>query len=141
MRKWFVTISAVITFGAVADGARAEKNIPLGKHSYGDISAACTRAGGNMWSFSRYYGCTKENCDGKDGTCAVTCDAETNECLGMTPGRTAPPPGKYDLVKILKFSPRVSPERGLLEPGQGAAPHGPSGLGTPKPTAPPPALR
>jgi hypothetical protein len=80
------------------------------------------------------YGCKKDNCDGKGGDCVVACSPNQN-CYGSTPGRTAP--GQYDLGKILKFSPAVPPGYGLLEPGQGNSPHGPSGVGTQKPAAPP----
>jgi hypothetical protein len=127
------------TLSLLAQSASAEI-VDIGKHDAGAVKNACDKAGGSFHfvrnqSGGTDYTCVKHNCDGNGGICQVYCTSDT--CTGATPGRATPPAGRYDLVKILKFSPALPPRGGLLEPGRGAAPHGPSGLGTPKPTAPP----
>jgi len=138
MRKCFVSLIAIATLGIFAEGAWAESRY-LGVHEPEAVIAACAKVGGVPWS-GKGYGCTKENCDGKGGTCTGSCDSDTGGCTGHTPGRIMPPPGKYDLVKILTFAPGQAgpPGPGLLQPTPEGSPSGPSGLGTPKPTAPPP---
>lgn len=140
MRK---TLALVIAAGALAlgaEGARADTAFDMGKHSQAAVGSACTKAGGTSWGLGlngQTYGCSKNNCDGKGGTCTVVCNTATNECSGSTPSRTAPAPGKYDLLKVLTYSLARPPGTGLLEPSPGTSPHGPSGPGTPKPTTPP----
>lgn len=135
MRKSFVLMIAVAALATSAEGARADSRY-IGKHEPEAVIAACAKAGGEPYA-GQGYGCVKENCDGKGGTCTVACDSSTGGCTGHTPGRIVAPPGKFDLVKILKFSPAGPPRDGLLEPGPGASPHGPSGPGAPKPATPP----
>ena len=141
MRKCLVSIVAAATLGIVAFQASAEER-PIGKHSVQEVSDACKKAGGDFdWSANTgAYGCRKENCDGKGGACTVTCSPEKN-CYGSTPGRAAPPVRRFDLIKILKVSPKGPPHTGLLEPSPGSSPNGPSGLGTSKPSAPTPILQ
>lgn len=137
MRKSIACLIAIAAIGFAAERASAEEFTPIGKHGVGKVFQACNDAGGEFKMASDgAYGCRKENCDGKGGECVVAC-SPNQDCYGSTPGRVTPPPGKYDLVKILKFSPRLPPGHGLLEPTPGASPHGPSGVGTPRPTAPP----
>ena len=140
MRKSFVFLVAAGALALGAEGAWADTAFDIGKHSQAAVGAACTKAGGTSWGIGlngQTYGCDKKNCDGKGGSCTVVCHTATNECSGSTPGRTTPPPGKYDLVKVLRYSPGRPPEHGLLEPSPGAPTHGPSRPGAPKPTVPP----
>jgi len=51
------------------------------------LYAACQKAGGDFSTAPGTYGCTKDNCDGKGGTCAVACGTVDKKCVGMTPGR------------------------------------------------------
>ena len=139
MRKYLLFIIAIGTVGAFAESACADSR-PIGKHEPEAVMAACAKVSGVPYWDKAGYGCVKENCDGKGGDCVVACSPNQN-CYGSTPGRMTPSPGRYDLVKILKFSPRVPPGYGMLEPGQGGSPHGPSGVGTPKPAVPAPVLR
>ena len=123
-----------------AQGAWADTVVDLGKRRQGDVEIACIEAGAAVWGSGpggATYGCTKSNCDGKGGQCTVVCQKATNECSGSTPGRITGPPGQYDLLKILKYSPARIPERGLLEGAPDGSPSGPSGPGAPKPSSPP----
>ncbi|EZQ17830.1 hypothetical protein CF98_33390 [Halopseudomonas bauzanensis] len=69
--------------------AQADAIRPLSqKVSAAQLSSACSQNGGN---FSLHedgggYGCRKDNCDGKGGTCQIAC---TNDgvCHGQTPSR------------------------------------------------------
>lgn len=143
MRRCLIAVLATVALGTTAERASAEEFTPIGKHGVGAVFNACQNAGGEFKMASDgAYGCRKENCDGKGGECIVAC-SPNQDCYGSTPGSATPPPGRYDLVKILKFSPaRVGPPGpGLLQPTPEGSPHGPSGMGTPKPTAPAPVLR
>jgi len=136
MRKCLIIVMATAAFGVAAERASAEPFTPIGKHGVSQVYRACDAAGGEFKMDDKgAYGCRKENCDGKGGECVVAC-SPNQDCYGSTPGRAMPPPGKYDLIKILKYSPAGPPGQGLLESTPGA-PDGPSGTGTPKPTAPP----
>lgn len=140
MRKIFAFLLAAGILVFCTEGARADTAFDIGKHSQAAVGAACTKAGGTSWGIGlqgQTYGCSKQNCDGKGGTCTVVCQTNTSECSGSTPSRTAPPPGKYDVLKVLTYSLARPPGTGLLEPSPGTSPHGPSGPGAPKPTAPP----
>lgn len=138
MRNSFGFSVAVLALIALADEARAEP-INLGKRSFDEVYSACKNVNGDFTPATSKdgggYKCVKQNCDGQGGKCSVTCDEKQN-CTGDVPGRATPPPGRYDLVKILKVSPAGPPGRGVLESSPGASPHGPSGVGTPKPAAP-----
>ena len=138
MRKYLLFMIAIGTVGVFAESACADSRY-IGKHEPEAVIAACAKAGGVPYA-GQGYGCVKENCDGKGGTCTVSCDSDTGGCTGHTPGRILPPPGKYDLVKILTFAPGRAgpPGPGLLQPTPERSPHGPSGPGAPTPTAPPP---
>ena len=74
---------------AAALPASADVVRPLsGKISVGELRGACSSAGGSfvVHADGGGYGCMKENCDGKGGTCHVACD-NNNNCNGSTPTR------------------------------------------------------
>jgi hypothetical protein len=52
------------------------------------IGSACKSAGGTFVPHAdgQGYGCDKKNCDGKGGTCRVSCDT-AGQCNGSTPDR------------------------------------------------------
>lgn len=141
MRKCSIAAITIAALGMIAEQAAAEQWSRIGTHGRGVVCSACMDAGGQFVTNSAgAHGCEKKNCDGKGGDCKVAC-SENQECYGSTPGRVTSPPGNYDLVKILKFAPARTPQPGLLEPTSPGSPSGPSGAGTPKPTAPAPVLR
>jgi len=138
MRNYLIFMIAIGNIGLFAENACADSR-PIGKHEPEAVIAACAKAGGVPYA-GQGYGCVKENCDGKGGNCTVSCDSDTGACTGHTPGRILLPPGKFDLIKILRFSPTRPagpPGSSLLDPTPGASPHGPSGPGAPKPSTPP----
>lgn len=153
MRKAIVSIIALAVSAWVADRAEAVSAIPLGKHSVADIRSSCSKAGG---SFSVHpdgggYGCIKNNCDGKGGTCTVACDNKTNDCYGTTPYRGGPggkfPAGSAGVLQVLTASgdPRPKPLTGgnILDGGSGFGGQGPAATGSPlatggAPASPPP---
>ena len=140
MRRYLIVALAAATLGISAGQASAKEFTPIGKHGVSQVYRACENAGGEFkMANDGSYGCKKDNCDGNGGECIVACSPNQN-CYGSTPGRTTPPRGSFDLVKILKFSPALPPQHGLLEPSPGRSPNGPSGMGTPKPAAPAPGL-
>ena len=136
MRKYTIMI-AIGILSVFAESACAETSRPIGKQSPEAVMKACADAGGTpILDRGITYGCTKENCDGKGGNCHVECSTSTGECYGSCPtcGQAL---RQYDLLKILKYSPGRAPGPGLLQPTPESSPHGPSGPGAPKPTAPP----
>ena len=57
-----------------AGTAHAETRARLsGAYGPADIERACRSAGGTRTGVAEMYGCVKENCDGKGGTCSVEC--------------------------------------------------------------------
>lgn len=142
MRKSFAFTMAVATIGLFASGSWAA-TIDLGAHSASEIKSACDKAGGSfaIQPGGSNFTCGKSNCDGKGGTCGVTCTKGGQECTGETPEHVVLPHDKRNLLGILTVAPPKSagsPGGGLLDTTPGGSPQGPSGMGTPKPAAPPP---
>jgi hypothetical protein len=109
--------------------------VQLGAHSEKEVQGACKSAGGSFWSNSSGYGCSKNNCDGKGGTCDVIC--HEGKCVGVTPIQHA---GQLTLPQVLTLpssARRGPPSPGMLETSPSGPNQGPPGVGTPKPTAPP----
>lgn len=137
MRKCFMFVIAAAAIATLAGPASAEPSRPIGKHEPEAVMKACAEVGGTpILDRGITYGCQKDNCDGKGGTCNVECYNSTGECIGTCPtcGQAL---RRYDLIKILKASPAGPPGTGLLESTPGGSPSGPSGPGTSKPTTPP----
>lgn len=76
-----------------------------GTHGKDEIRAKCAANGGDFRSNNDGYWCTVSNCDGKGGTCGVSCDTRGN-CEGsVPPSRSAglPKGGKLNLNKALQM--------------------------------------
>lgn len=132
MRRILILGFALAAFPLAAHAA----TVQLGAHSEGEVQGACKKVGGTFWSSSSGYGCSKNNCDGKGGTCDVIC--HEGKCVGVTPIQHT---GQLTLPQVLTLSPgarRVPPGPGMLETSPGASPQGPSAPGATKPSAPPP---
>jgi hypothetical protein len=90
-----------VTFAATPASADDRKIAPV---SPAQLQSACNKAGG-LWSppsgtgeIEGAYGCSKSNCDGKGGTCIVSCDGNQN-CIGSTPMQLG---GNQTLLSILQ---------------------------------------
>lgn len=70
------------------------------KMSIGELKSTCSKVGGEFLHDAGIMGtCTKKNCDGKGGSCVVSC-AEDGTCGGKTP--TAEFNGPQTLISILQ---------------------------------------
>ncbi len=79
-----VLISLLLCVPASADVTREM----VTKMTSKELRTRCDAEGGAFGTGGPgYSGCTKSNCDGKGGTCNITCDANTN-CVGTTPDLT-----------------------------------------------------
>ncbi len=78
-----------LSFSISTGSAFAAGRSISGTHGKDEIKETCGENGGSFWSNLDGYGCDKSNCDGKQGLCQVSCDAEGN-CIGTTPGRRLP---------------------------------------------------
>jgi hypothetical protein len=91
MRNFVFLIVTLAMAASFATGSSAETH-QLGSQSMQTVQAACTSAGGDFRSNIGNFSCTKENCDGKGGSCSVNCGTTTSgdtNCVGTTPRRTA----------------------------------------------------
>ena len=130
---------ATLTLGAallIAPAAEA-RQIGLEPVGWGDLKAACGAAGGKFFHLAGIYSCTVENCDGKGGTCQITCD-ETGglvTCDADVPRiRHARHTLSADLLKLLGLGPRPVLPASSLTGGSGgsAGLDGSTGGGDPK---------
>jgi hypothetical protein len=80
MRKFWVFIIALATFGLLAGAASAGTVSISGTHSSDEIRATCNRVGGSFSEGGGVYGCTKQ-CSGQG--CSVTCVG--GKCTGQCP--------------------------------------------------------
>ena len=83
----FVLLSLLLAFAAPA---QAETRQMAAHPSSSELASACGAAGGDFVDNTDVdpnggYGCTKHNCDGKGGTCSISCG--TKGCAGTTPSR------------------------------------------------------
>ena len=102
--------------------ARAESAFLSGVYGQADVERACRDTGGTpIGAAGVSYGCKKENCDGKGGTCSVEC-TDPHHCLGTTPAQIV---GPSTLLGLLQNGKRV-----LRAPGTGG---GSLKSGTPAP--------
>jgi len=135
----------VLSFAAcvfAADRAAAMKDIAY--ISQTDLKKKCSDNGGTFNSSSDGgYSCGKK-CSNAGGYCVVGCGPNKDgqiKCNGTDPERTRPPKQKYWTVEqILNNGMGVAgspPGPGPLDSTPGGSPQSPSGVGTPRPTAPP----
>jgi len=91
-RLMLLTSGIFLTLGLSSADANVIR--PLEK-KYGIVAirGACANAGGSFsGGAGGSYACTKENCDGKGGTCVVDCKSD-GTCKGSTPKRMSPRSG------------------------------------------------
>ncbi len=117
LRTLSFVIVTVFAVGFVATAAHASKVWPLADHGAADVAKACAASSGTYWSHANgTYGCYKENCDGKGGTCSVDC--KNGKCTGYTPvvaggaGRRLNP----NLTDILKGGPKFQTQQTVRRP-------------------------
>ncbi len=84
--RYILAIALAASFGFSTGLAFAETRSISGTHGKNEIKSTCADSGGSFYSNLDGYGCVKQNCDGKNGTCTVGCDSSGN-CLGQTPAR------------------------------------------------------
>jgi hypothetical protein len=90
MRASYGFLSLAIALLA-AGTAHAETKARLyGGYGPADIERACRNAGGRPTGGGGMYGCVKENCDGKGGTCSVEC-FDPLTCWSTTPAQMVNP--------------------------------------------------
>lgn len=83
MRRRLIAILTIATVALFASEAWT-KSFPIKRVSKDSLAGSCEAAGGTSIGFSGGgYGCTKNDCDGKGGTCAVHCNK--SGCYGHTP--------------------------------------------------------
>lgn len=147
MRKSIVSIMAAALFVTViiifSPAAVAETVAITGTVTPVSLGNACSGAGGSFNSYASGYSCTKKDCDGKGGECAVHCTS-AGQCIGSTP--SARKPGTTltnrasNLVRILKGSVSTPPaapgtakppSAGIFDTGPTFSPQGPARTGTP----------
>jgi hypothetical protein len=86
MRRRLIALMTIASFTLIASEAWAAKSQPIKRVSESSLKQSCEAAGGSSWSTGGGYGCTKDNCDGKGGTCGVQCGK--SGCTGVTPIRS-----------------------------------------------------
>src|ERR1700677_2758525 len=64
--------------------AFAEVHMLSGTYTFSQVLDTCTKSGGVSSSDGEGYACTMKNCDGKGGTCTVSCGND-GKCAGSTP--------------------------------------------------------
>ena len=75
---------AVMAAVALLSSEASAATVSIKPVSFNSLANSCQAAGGQSWgSAGGAYGCTKNNCDGKGGTCGVQCDK--GKCHGVTP--------------------------------------------------------
>lgn len=82
MRRRLIAIMTIATVALFTSEAWAATT-KIKTVSKDSLAASCNAAGGTSIGFNAGYGCTKSNCDGKGGTCAVHCNS--SGCYGHTP--------------------------------------------------------
>ena len=144
----FIALAGLAALCSVPGRAAADSVIISDIVSKTRLGNACTNVGGAPTTGigGGGYGCKKENCDGKGGTCTVKCTKE-GVCEGTTPGRVAgggklkgtvgqvlgnsvaekTPTGAAD-VTIKRQGPVKS---GILEQGPAFGTTGPAATGSP----------
>jgi hypothetical protein len=122
-----VVMAAVVLLSSQASATTR----PIKPVSYASLANSCAAAGGQSWgSAGSSYGCTKNNCDGKGGTCGVQC--EKGKCHGVTPIVAGNAPST--VFGVLNPKPQQSrgPGPGLLDNPAGLSSQGgPSTTGRP----------
>ena len=83
----FVVMLTLAAFAFLADEAGARVVSVSGTHSSSEVKNTCGKNGGDYFEGGGYYGCSKENCDGKGGECGVACNKSNGKCSGWVPGR------------------------------------------------------
>jgi hypothetical protein len=111
--------------------------------SQSQLKSACDKAGG-LFSPSEgtsSYDCIKENCDGKGGTCSVSCTSG-GSCEGTTPTTLVGPQTLLSLIQngdLVYREPSQMPTGSLTGGGGGGvapAPVASAGGGDPEPPPP-----
>jgi hypothetical protein len=103
MRKSMILLGVFAVLLAFGDAASA-KQVPIaGTKTKGEIQAACGKVGGDFMVGPAGFMCSKSNCDGKGGSCTVSC-SNSGKCEGGIPGRKAP--GR-SLTGILQGAPEL----------------------------------
>jgi hypothetical protein len=117
------TALALLILGAAPAFANVDR--PMQSHpSPGQLADACSANGGSFSESTdlgfHSYSCSKEDCDGKGGTCSVNCG--DLGCTGNTPARIV----RANLRMILQNGARVNHlylgSEGSATPNHGAAP-------------------
>src|SRR5689334_11138803 len=97
---------AFFTLGA---GASYAKGIDLAYVGPTQLYAACQKAGGDFSTAPGTYGCNKNNCDGKGGTCSVACGTADHKCVGSTPGHLVADVTLLEFLTAAHIAPLVTP--------------------------------
>lgn len=84
--KRLLAVLALILFAAAP--ALATTTRPMSTHpTEGQLQSSCDAVGGDFMSYPEDegggYRCDKKNCDGKGGTCTVSCGVKS--CTAITP--------------------------------------------------------
>jgi hypothetical protein len=109
-----VALAGLAALMLSAPAARAETAILTGAYGQADIARACQSAGGTPIGIAGVsYGCRKENCDGKGGTCSVEC-TDPQHCKAETPERIVVP---TTLLGLLQNGDRVFRGGVTVDPG------------------------
>ena len=102
MRRLVTFSLAAVIFAGWAGLAAAALPIAIsGTHSRSEIKSTCAKAGADYYSNLDGYGCIKNDCDGKGGTCGVVCE-NNGKCTGSVP--------------IVKGAPPLGGIKGILKP-------------------------
>jgi hypothetical protein len=90
MRKYFTILAALAALVSVPGYVSADSVVLSNLISKATLAQSCEKAGGTPTSGNGPggYGCKKENCDGKGGTCTVKCE-RYGVCTGTTPALVA----------------------------------------------------
>ena len=142
MRKFLAIIFGLAAFPLAVEKAAAMDSMPYVSQT--DLKKKCGDNGGTFNSSSDGgYSCGKK-CSNSGGYCVYGCGPNKDgqiECRGTSPERRLPQNQKWwTAEQVLTNGMGIAggpPSPGPLGTGPGATPGSPSGVGTPRPTAPP----
>ncbi|HVY43872.1 MAG TPA: hypothetical protein VG966_12630 [Hyphomicrobiaceae bacterium] len=112
----FIALPPALLGGTVLSPTVALADHSDFKASMMDVLGACKKAGGVFSDDDGGYGCTKNNCDGKGGSCTVGCTRD-EQCKGSTPKIMV---GKVTILMLLQNGSNVDHSVVLAEPNHGS---------------------
>lgn len=125
-RSLLVSLLSIVLLSLQAANPALAETRKIASVSQSQLKSACDKAGG-LFSGSpgpgTSYDCIKENCDGKGGTCSVSCTSG-GSCEGTTPTTLVGPQTLLSLIQngdLVYREPSQAPTGSLAGGGGGGA--------------------